>query len=334
MDPALKQRLVGAAVLVALAVIFVPMLLEAPEPEATPAGQLSLDLPSRPPLSMETRDVPLSLPQPGTQTAAVDPDAVATVDVDAAPRVDALDAADQAPPASAASTSVPSPVPALPPPAPPQTTPAPATPAPNPAAPPMRPAAAAAPAPAPAPIKPAPAASASANGRYVVNLGSYSNLGNADALAKRLVQRGFPVTSETITLDGKPARRLRAGPYRTRADAESAALGLGKAEPGTRFTVGELDEAAALPASAPRAGPVASGFAVQLGAFKDEAEATALRDRLRKAGFTAYTERASTDAGTLWRVRAGPELQRARAEALQARIRQSLKLDGIVVSHP
>ena len=35
MDQALKQRLIGAAVLVALAVIFIPMLLEAPEPEAT-----------------------------------------------------------------------------------------------------------------------------------------------------------------------------------------------------------------------------------------------------------------------------------------------------------
>lgn len=168
----------------------------------------------------------------------------------------------------------------------------------------------------------------------MVNLGSYGNLANADALAKRLVQRGFPVSSETISLDGKPARRLRAGPYRSRAEAEAAALALGKSEPGTRFTVGELENAAALPAAASRETPVARGFAVQLGAFKDEAEATALRDRLRKAGFAAYTERASTDAGTLWRVRAGPELQRARAEALQARIRQSLKLDGIVVSHP
>lgn len=324
MDTALKQRLVGAAVLVALAVIFVPMLLEAPEPAATPAGQLSLDLPQRPPLSMETRDVPLTLPQPAAQAAPTDPNAVASVDIDSAPRVDALDVQDQPPapaalPPAAAAPATTGQEPAVSAPARPAATPMPTpTPTPTPAAEPSQPA----------------APDSAANGRFVVNLGSYGNLANADALAKRLSQRGHPVSSETISLDGKSARRLRAGPYRSRAEAEAAALRLNQAEPGAKFTVGELESAAALPASASPAAAVARGFAVQLGAFKDEAEATALRDRLRGAGFTAYTERASTDAGTLWRVRAGPELQRPRAEALQARIRQSLKLDGIVVSHP
>lgn len=329
MDPALKQRLVGAAVLVALAVIFVPMLLEAPEPETTPAGQLPLEVPPRPDLPLQTRELPLSLPTPAPAPVAVDPDAVATVDVDSAPRVDALDPADR--PEPTAPPPVASPASAAPPTAAPAPSQAAAA---QPAAPPPAPAAsvtAAPPPAAPAASKP-PAPPVAVEGRFVVNLGSYGNRGNAEALAKRLEQRGFGIRSEAIQLDGKPALRLRAGPFRTRADAESAALRLNQAEPGARFSVGELE--AAQPLATPATPRVASGFAVQLGAFKDEAEALALRDRLRKAGFTAYTERADSEAGRLWRVRAGPELERSRADALRDRIRQALKLDGLVVAHP
>lgn len=326
MDQALKQRLIGAAVLVALAVIFVPMLLEAPEPEATPAGQLPLDIPPRPDLPMQTRDVPLSLPAPGNApgsapatgsapaVSADDPNRVVTVEADAAPRVDAL--ADSGP---APAATVPTPAPVTAPPA--AATPAATTP------PPAKPVAAT-PTPASTPATPAPGASA--NGRFVVNLGSFANAANAKALNGRLGAQGIPVISESISVDGKPVQRLRAGPYRTRAEAEAAALQIGKLERGAKFTVGELDAPAPV-AAAPR---VAGGFAVQVGALKSEAEANTLRERLRGAGFAAYVERAQTDAGVLWRVRAGPELQRPRAEALRDQIKQRLQLDGLVVSHP
>ena len=38
MDAPLKQRLIGAAVLVALAVIFLPMLVDGPEPPSATGG--------------------------------------------------------------------------------------------------------------------------------------------------------------------------------------------------------------------------------------------------------------------------------------------------------
>src|SRR5690606_17758001 len=82
------------------------------------------------------------------------------------------------------------------------------------------------------------------------------------------------------------------------------------------------------------AATTAAGFAVQVGALRNDAEATALRDRLRRAGFAAFTERAQTDDGVLWRVRAGPELTRERADALRGEIRRKLALDGLVVTHP
>ena len=56
MEPALKQRLIGAAVLVALAVIFLPILLEGPQPE-TAGGAVSLDMPAPPPRDREVREL-------------------------------------------------------------------------------------------------------------------------------------------------------------------------------------------------------------------------------------------------------------------------------------
>jgi len=76
MDPALKQRLVGAGVLVALAVIFLPMLVQGPAPDSGVAD-VSLDVPDAPAGDFETRELPLvdleapaqALPQPQTEAA-------------------------------------------------------------------------------------------------------------------------------------------------------------------------------------------------------------------------------------------------------------------------
>ena len=61
MEPALKQRLIGAMVLVALAVIFLPMLIKGPAPESG-ASDVSLKLPDAPPGDYETRELPLVTP--------------------------------------------------------------------------------------------------------------------------------------------------------------------------------------------------------------------------------------------------------------------------------
>ena len=99
-------------------------------------------------------------------------------------------------------------------------------------------------------------------------------------------------------------------------------------------SVVSLDEAAAASAPVASRAPVASGFAVQLGALASESDANTLRARARSAGFTAFVERVVTDNGPLWRVRVGPELQRANAEKLKAQIAAKLQIDGVIVSHP
>ena len=63
MDTSLKQRLVGAVVLVALAVIFLPMLVKGPAPDSG-VSDVALDVPAEPETAdgMVTRDLPLVAP--------------------------------------------------------------------------------------------------------------------------------------------------------------------------------------------------------------------------------------------------------------------------------
>lgn len=78
------------------------------------------------------------------------------------------------------------------------------------------------------------------------------------------------------------------------------------------------------PVSVAKTAPIHEGFAVQLAAFADDKGANSLAGRLKKAGYTAYTEPLRTSKGTLWRVRVGP--YRSREAAVAARDR--LKTEG------
>ncbi|HET6783103.1 MAG TPA: sporulation protein, partial [Pseudoxanthomonas sp.] len=61
MDTALKQRLIGAIVLVALAVIFLPMLIKGPAPDSG-VSDVPLEVPATPGGQYETRELPLVTP--------------------------------------------------------------------------------------------------------------------------------------------------------------------------------------------------------------------------------------------------------------------------------
>lgn len=326
MDSALKQRLIGAAVLVALAMIFLPMLLQGPDEREPDAAQVPLSMPEAPDAEFETRELPLVLPEPAGEgpvlgapaPASDDPNAVATVDLDgsAAPRVDAPSVPDDEGPAQAVDAATGEPLAAAPESAPePEPAPAPA------------------PTPAPAAAK-EPLPASTAGGRFAVNVGTFSNTANAEALSGKLRAAGLPVLREALQVDGKPATRLRVGPYAERTVAEAARL-RAEAASGSRAVVVTLDAAA--PATAPSRAATAArvGFAVQLGAFSSEADANALRDRADGAGFVAFVQRVNTDRGAVWRVRVGPEADRDAAERLRTQLGERLGLrDTLVVPHP
>lgn len=75
------------------------------------------------------------------------------------------------------------------------------------------------------------------------------------------------------------------------------------------------------------------GFAVQVGAFRDEAKLRQSREKLAAAGVVHYTERLEAKGGPLTRLRAGPFATRAEAEAALVKLKRAT-IDGKVVPLP
>jgi cell division septation protein DedD len=331
MDPGMKQRLIGAAVLVALAVIFLPMLVQGPAPDSG-VSDVPLSMPDAPAANYETRDLPLVTPGTAPDGGALGMSSTPPP-ADGAPLPDATTANPAAGPSSG--TAVPlgdggatrtEPLPA-----------------------------------ASGEMFPAP----TAGGDYAVHFGSFSSSAAADKVVDSLRASQLPGYREQGLVDGKPVWRVRIGPYASRADAEAARLRAAHVRDDVGARVIALDADVAKPdvtqpdvakpapiavappppvvpkpvAAAPKpASPVpaatSTGFAVQLAAFSKPADATALRDRVRAAGFSAFTESVTTDKGSLTRVRVGPVATRAEADALKAQVKAKVGVDGIVRPHP
>lgn len=331
MDAGLKQRLIGAAVLVALAVIFLPMLVKGPAPDSG-VSDLSLELPERPqPAGTVTRDLPLVAPRPQSGEGAL---GLGAREREGAPVDGALpmvDTADTLHPDAARLADDP---PAV------QADPVAGTGEPGEA-----PAAAPEPTPAPAPAREPALPAATAGGDYAVRFGSYGSSANADIVVDRLRQAGLPADSTRAQVAGQTVWRVQIGPYANRAQAEAvrvraAAIGPNDARvvaldaaPAPTTTPTAPAQAAAAPPQAPAAAADV-GFVVQLGAFSSAADATALRDRVRGLGFSAFTDTVNTDRGVLTRVKAGPVVSRAEAEQLKSQIQGKTRIDGMVRSHP
>jgi cell division septation protein DedD len=319
----LKTRLLGAFVLIALAVLFVPMFFSSTPPTATTGDQaVSLAIPPAPDRDLQTRtmslepDAPASsgtaapvIPAQSQSVAAAPTDRLATVDIasrrphDVEMEPEAATPSAQAPqPATSAKAA---PVPARPAEQPkPEST-------------------------------PSDTAGTAARGNYTLNLSAYSSVG-----AQRLIQKvralGYPVSGAPIHQGGKALTLVTAGPFSTRTAAEAARLKITQSIPGApaRLESGASDQhgdVAPAPASAPaRAG----GYAVQVAAMGSQADANALRDKLRAAGFDGFTDSVTSGGRVLWRVRAGPQTRRADAERVRDQIKARLGMAGNVVGVP
>jgi len=350
MDSRLKQRLIGAAVLVALAVIFLPMLVQGPAPDSG-VSDVPLSMPDAPRSAYETRDLPLVTPGNAPDGGALGMSSSAAAPVTPPPLPDQA-TAPAAAPAAVQDGSNTAPAAAL--------SPLPAD-------------GASTVATAAKPIAPASAEMlppTTAGGDYAVGFGTYGTTAAADAVVGSLRASQLPGYREPVVANGKSAWRVRIGPYASRAQAEAARLHAAhvRNDVGASVVVLDAQTPTATPAkpkaatatvattsssppatspapapTAPTAAPkppaatpaaAAVGFAVQLAAFSKPADAAALRDRLRAAGFSAFSESVSTDHGTLTRVRAGPVQSRPEAEQLQSQIKSKLGLDGVIRPHP
>jgi len=77
-----------------------------------------------------------------------------------------------------------------------------------------------------------------------------------------------------------------------------------------------------------------SGWVVQVGSFSARNNARALRDKLRKQGYASFVESIRGASGRVYRVRVGPELNKAAADKLRQRLIKEAGLKGLVQAYP
>lgn len=336
MDTTLKHRLIGAIVLVALAVIFLPMLVNGPARNSD-ADSVSITVPDAPAnAQFETRELPLVTPAGGaTGLQGAQPPVQESPATGAPPVVDtspAVAAGDYAVTFGAYATQ----------------------------------------ANADAVIAhlkgaglPGFSESTTINNTpaWRVRVGPFADRAQAEAARVQAVRIRNDVKAEVIALDAgvgpQPAATAAspattaAAPARTQPLAEAPAASTtptpapapkpaAKPEPKP-----EPKPVAATPAAKPEAKPEAKpvaapaapaasgvGFAVQLGAFAQASDANALRDKVRAAGFSAFVEQVRTEKGVLHRVRVGPVANRADADQLKAQVAARVGVAGMVRPHP
>jgi len=137
----------------------------------------------------------------------------------------------------------------------------------------------------------------------------------------------------------RPAREAPALAIPPKANAPALPTPVAKAAPEAKAVpaakTAPVAKAApeAKPDPAPAAAPKLEGFAVQVGAFRDEAKLGLARQKLTAAGIAHYTELLDAQGGPLTRLRAGPFTTREAAESALAKLKRSA-LDGKVVPLP
>jgi DedD protein len=326
MDIALKQRLVGASVLIALAVVILPMLLGGRPEEGAQEAQ-TIELPPQPSeLDFQTRRYPVgetpavssraseeaspgaapgSLPQPSAHSPTegdAGPGQVAHVELEPRAFEDALQAestpaADPGEEAAGVATET-----------------APADPAPSSTSKPVT----------------APAAATAGGGRYVVQVASFGSIGNAKRLAETLRASGYAVLTDTVSSDVGTLHRVRVGPYVNETEANAAVTSLRQQVNDVKPRVVDLQPERSAQVTTP-SDPLVR-WVVQLGSFSNSANAQKLVERVRAEGFSAYTEEISSPGSTIHRVRVGPFLERDEAIRVDGLIGEQLSVDGVVMS--
>lgn len=73
-------------------------------------------------------------------------------------------------------------------------------------------------------------------------------------------------------------------------------------------------------------------WVVQAGSFREEANALAVRDRLRRDGFPSFVS--ISNDGEVFRVRVGPMVNKQQAGSVQARVMELLGREAIVMPYP
>jgi len=153
----------------------------------------------------------------------------------------------------------------------------------------------------------------------------------------RRVERLRAEPPRIITEDGSavqtPSAEAKVAPVATETSTKTqvaVAEPVAESKPEPKPGVVELpsENAPTLPTS-----DAIQAWVVQAGSFKDEANALAVRDKLRRAGFPSFVT--PTDTGErIFRVRVGPMISMSQAESSRDKVMRLLQREAIVVSYP
>ena len=308
MEAPLKKRLIGAVVLAALALIFVPMLLKSPDVRSPDSAYVPLEIPEDPDADgIKTVDIPLDGPVQIIDSAALPPDAADSKPANEPVSINPVDAplsvAPSGPEVAAGQFAVVI----------------------N----------ASSDAEAQAILKglkqqSLPAIIQSNGSRYRIRIGPYASRALAEQARLRstaVVSGGAVIAMDAVAVPALPAATQAAVVKPIAPDAASIA---GATPAGQKPT----PEVSKPELTKPASQADAKGFAVQIGAPASEQAAIALRDKARAAGFNSFIQPVDTDSGRRYRVRIGPEHSRNAAQLLLASVKQKIGIDGIVMPHP
>ena len=341
MDKALKQRMVGASVIIALIVIVLPMLLSGRPESSSPQSQ-QIELPPRPEsLTFETRRFPVDEAQsqaansgaPGETAPAVAADRNTPTAV--ASPAEAEQSADQAQRQESGAEPVPAITADTEKIETAETTEAAKSAAPE------------EPAPAAAIEQPGTVASreiASAKpesvdvsaappttgGQFLVQVASLGSAENATRLMTNLQQKGYPVLLDTVESEVGKLNRVRVGPYKSEAEAAAIVGKIDEAFPDLNPKVIDLQPQPATPVAGKQ--DSLARWVVQAGSFSEAVNADRLVAQLRGDGMDAYQEKVTSGASPVYRVRIGPFLEREAATAAQQALAAKRSINGVVVS--
>ncbi|MGD8346825.1 MAG: SPOR domain-containing protein [Lysobacterales bacterium] len=308
MDIALKQRLVGASVLVALAVVVIPMLLGGRPEDKVDTRRI--EVPEQPAgTKFETRRYPIgdtvqpvqtepapaiSLPEPEAAQAAEE-----TVSEQAGAQTHAGDTASQAgssPAPGEADETVEEHV--------------------------ARPGIAV--------QEPGALDTSAAGGRYLVQIASFLSKNRADAIGGQLSKAGYTLQSDTVTAEAGTLYRVRVGPFATERDAERA-VGAIKTQLGdVKPRIVDLEPGQSAPVTQP-SDPMVR-WVVQVAVLSNTAKADELVAQLKLEGLEAYRETLERNGSKMYRVRVGPFIEREAAIRVDQLIEQRLSIDALVMS--
>ena len=166
--------------------------------------------------------------------------------------------------------------------------------------------------------------------RYLVQVASFSSEKNANALASKLRAGNLPVLMDVVDRTAGRLHRVRVGPYVERSDADAVVSSLRSEMKDLAPRVLDLRPGDSAPVSTP-SDPLVR-WVVQVGSFSSSKTAEALVSELRLAGLAAFSEKVSSASGTAYKVRIGPEIDRDKATELARKLKDKHGLDGFVTT--